>query len=394
MTHPTPVPEPDSFNSRCGDRGNMDTICSPKPSQNWKNGSWHQIQWNPSYPSYAQASSVNIYLYYVENYHSTLIKNWSNVSPSQGEYAVQVDDSWFLLTQETKNSALIYLLPSNMDPATELQNRHSAYPKPVSFFIENASIGSNPQTNQSSAEQTDNSDNEVLRPWAIALIVLASIAATVALAVLLCLLRQVQRRKQLVYDEKDGGMVDSDVPSIAIAAPKQDWNAAPPHHISGSINPPTFSQYMASSSLVVPDSSTMYLRPQSTSNISSRSEGPPLTSNEAIMLADSFRQQMRQPDWQRQPQAQLEDDSEQRRRTLSEELLKKELAAEGTLMKKVGKRAHMLSSIQFQDQQQQQEQVEYQYQRQQDETVGDSSSVRRARSRSNSSHHSSVIQSK
>lgn len=246
---------------------------------------------------------------------------------------------------------------------------------------------SNSQTDQHGMEVTDDTDSHGLRPWAIALITIASIAASIALAVLLCLLRQVQRRKQLVYDEKDGGMADSDVPSIAIDTPKQDLRGPPPRH-SGSINPPTFSQYMASSSLVVPDSSTMYLRPQSTSNISSRSDGPPLTSNDALMLADSFRQQMRQPDWQRQEQTQLEDDSEQRRRTLSEELLKKELAAEGTLMKKVGKRAHLLSSIQFEPQQ------ELQGQPQQDETVGDSSSVRRARSRSNSSHHSSIIQPK
>jgi hypothetical protein len=98
----------------------------------------------------------------------------------------------------------------------------------------------------------------------------------------------------------------------------------------------------------------MYLqsgnRPQSTtsfSNISSRSE-PPLTSTEALLIADTFRQRMRRPEWQQQqkrkPENDQEDEEEMKRRQLSQELLKNELEAEGTLMKKVGKRAHLLAA--------------------------------------------------
>lgn len=89
-------------------------------------------------------------------------------------------------------------------------------------------------------------------------------------------------------------------------------------------------------------------RPDSTasfSNISSRSE-PPLTSTDALLIADTFRQRMRRPDWQK---SQETEDS--KRRQLSEELLKHELEAEGTLMKKVGKRAHLLAAT-YQQQQQ------------------------------------------
>ncbi|KAG0168912.1 hypothetical protein DFQ30_004168 [Apophysomyces sp. BC1015] len=98
------------------------------------------------------------------------------------------------------------------------------------------------------------------------------------------------------------------------------------------------------------------IRPQSTascSNISSRSE-PPLTSTDALLIADTFRQRMRRPEWQhQQQQGEGEEDEqydgetleeedtvskrkkeEEKRRQLSEELLKKELAAEGTSMKK------------------------------------------------------------
>lgn len=103
-------------------------------------------------------------------------------------------------------------------------------------------------------------------------------------------------------------------------------------------------------------------RPQSTtsfSNISSRSE-PPLTSTDALLIADTFRQRMRRPEWQQQQlqkknneqEGKKEEEEENKRRQLSEQLLKKELEAEGTLMKKVGKRAHLLAAT-YQQQQQQ-----------------------------------------
>lgn len=82
------------------------------------------------------------------------------------------------------------------------------------------------------------------------------------------------------------------------------------------------------------------MRPQSTSNISSRSE-PPLSSTDALLIADTFRQRMRKPEWQKE-------EEETKRRELSELLLKHELEAEGTLMKKVGKRAHLLANT-YQD---------------------------------------------
>lgn len=90
-------------------------------------------------------------------------------------------------------------------------------------------------------------------------------------------------------------------------------------------------------------------------NLSIRSSNinPPLTSTDALMIADTFRQRMRQPEWQNmtdqsknKAEREVEDeDDELRRRQLSEELLKKELAAEGTLMKKVGKRAHLFTTF-------------------------------------------------
>lgn len=135
-------------------------------------------------------------------------------------------------------------------------------------------------------------------------------------------------------------------------APNSPLNNTTPTNMGGFISTPS-----------LPLDGKIYMlgdgaRPQSTasfSNISSRSE-PPLTSTDALLIADTFRQRMRRPEWQQQQQ-QLqkkedeEAEEEDKRRQLSEQLLKKELEAEGTLMKKVGKRAHLLAAT-YQQQQQ------------------------------------------
>lgn len=58
---------------------------------------------------------------------------------------------------------------------------------------------------------------------------------------------------------------------------------------------------------------------------------------------------MRKPEWHGNPfSADVDpDDEEARRHHLSQELMKKELAEEGTMMKKVGKRAHLFNIQSF-----------------------------------------------
>ncbi|KAI8338612.1 hypothetical protein BC941DRAFT_469719 [Chlamydoabsidia padenii] len=85
---------------------------------------------------------------------------------------------------------------------------------------------------------------------------------------------------------------------------------------------------------------------QSMSNLST----PPLTSTDALLIADTFRQRMRRPEWPlhgRAPSSLSSSDSsstiddgkengERIRRLASEQILKIELEAEGTLLKKMG----------------------------------------------------------
>ncbi|CEP12442.1 hypothetical protein [Parasitella parasitica] len=233
-----------------------------------------------------------------------------------------------------------------------------------------------------------------IQPWIIAAVVLACLAVLGACLAIFWVMRHSRRRK-LVYGEKghlelnstasssmfpvleqDGSSkeklnamstISLNQPTIntAVTAPVRFYGTAHTGSERGSLKGQTApnsplnnaaSTNMAGfiSTPSLPLDGKIYMlgddtRPQSTasfSNISSRSE-PPLTSTDALLIADTFRQRMRRPEWQQQQKnddAKDADEEEEKRRYISEQLLKKELEAEGTLMKKVGKRAHLLAA--------------------------------------------------
>ncbi|EPB83304.1 hypothetical protein HMPREF1544_09950 [Mucor circinelloides 1006PhL] len=242
-----------------------------------------------------------------------------------------------------------------------------------------------------------------IQPWVIAAVVLACLAVLGACVAIFWVMRHSRRRK-LVYGEKGHLELNSTASSSMFPVLQQDGSSKEKLNAMStiSLNQPTINTTVTTpvrfygtahtgsergslkshtapnsplnnttptnmggfiSTPSLPLDGKIYMlgdgaRPQSTasfSNISSRSE-PPLTSTDALLIADTFRQRMRRPEWQQQQQ-QLqkkedeEAEEEDKRRQLSEQLLKKELEAEGTLMKKVGKRAHLLAAT-YQQQQQ------------------------------------------
>ncbi|KAI8138214.1 hypothetical protein BJV82DRAFT_717611 [Fennellomyces sp. T-0311] len=330
----------------CGANGNTDTICSPQQGQVWKNNTWYQITWNPSYPTYAASDVLDIYLYYVKNYQNTMIKSWTDIAPSKANYPVFVDDSWFPSSTENTHDAYVYIVGGDVDPDQEMSDRYSDYPAPVSIQV----IGEETRDahEETPAAAPIQSESKRLQPWVIAIVAVSCVAALAACIVMIWAVRHVRRRK-LVFDEKTGKSsghgYTSSLPSSSMLYNehfKNDSTFILPPTLDGSVRS-TPRMMMAS---CLPDSTI--IRPQSTascSNISTRSSDiPPISSADALMIADTFRQRMRRPDWQHQPQRQ-EHDEESKRRQLSEELLMQELAAEGTLMKKVGKRAQLLSAF-------------------------------------------------
>jgi hypothetical protein len=93
-----------------------------------------------SYPYYVSSPNISIYLYNIVKYAYVSTKNYTNLSTSLGGVEVAVDDSWFLnsLSPGSQNQTVttyLYILPSTMDPYTELANSNSMYPRPFNFSV-------------------------------------------------------------------------------------------------------------------------------------------------------------------------------------------------------------------------------------------------------------------
>ncbi|KAI7847784.1 hypothetical protein BDC45DRAFT_562090 [Circinella umbellata] len=366
----------DARQVECGDNGNTDTICSPQKGEVWENSTWHQIIWNPRYPIYAAHEFIDIYLYSVNNYQNTMVKNWTTIEPNIANFPIFIDDTFFptyYQKEDDIHEAFIYIVGSDVNPDQEMKNRYSDYPAPILIQVIQKTdpiSAKNDTTIINGSNQTELNTTGVIQPWMIAIVVLACIVAIVACLIMIWAIRHVRRRK-LVFNEKghEGGGISEPVTTTTTTIKdlacssimcsgnssstqsKNDKSYIIPPVIDGSIRsniqlPSVMILDHYGSSYLPPDS--MIIQPQSVascSNISTPStDTPPISSADALMIADKFRQHMRRPEWQQHQQQQMQkDDEESKRRQLSEELLKKELAAEGTLMKKVGKRAQLLS---------------------------------------------------
>ncbi|KAG2223749.1 hypothetical protein INT45_003473 [Circinella minor] len=370
----------DARQAECGDNGNTDNICSPQKGEVWENSTWHQIIWNPSYPSYAANEFIDIYLYFVNNYQNIMVKNWTTIEPNIANFPIFIDDTFFPAYYQKEDGiheAFIYIVGSDVNPDQEMKNRYSDYPAPILIQVIQKTdpiTTKNDTTIINGSNQTDPNTTGVLQPWMIVIVAIACIAAVVACLIMIWAIRHVRRRK-LVFNEKghEGGGTSEPVTTTTTTTTTKDLHSSSitcsgnssstqfkndksyiiPPVIDGSIRsnsqlPSIMILDHHGNSYLPPDN--MFLRPQSVascSNISIPStDTPPISSADALMIADTFRQHMRRPEWQQHQQQQIQiqkDDEESKRRQLSEELLKKELAAEGTLMKKVGKRAQLLS---------------------------------------------------
>ncbi|KAI7907967.1 uncharacterized protein BX663DRAFT_492583 [Cokeromyces recurvatus] len=454
----------------CGSTGNTETICSPRLGDIWRNGTWYPITWNAFHPAYVSCNSLDIYIYFVQNYQNILIKKILDIRTSKGTIPVLVDDTWRLdFTAQTYN-AITYIVSNGVDPENELSKHYSKYPQPIHSFVEqpvlnlpinttlNTTSSSNPippssptLTKFSYSDNTDNLQtnlqNRAVEPWVITAVVLACLAVIGASIAILWVIRQGRKRK-LVNIER-GNLNDSNnapdssnctekthrdtqlsesslnnthsvnikkLPSpfkyiygltvsrhkgalknqqtvhassssssssttttttttaaAAAAAAAAVAVAVTPHELNNgnTIKQQKVSQFLSTPILSMEDEertsddkrqralrnvghNSEIESVASLDNASSRSE-PPISSSDAILIADTFRQRMRRPEWQQQKQLnqeqededeRVEDDNEEsKRRELSDQLLKIELEAEGASMKNVGKRAHLLDAL-------------------------------------------------
>ncbi|ORX62728.1 hypothetical protein DM01DRAFT_1403180 [Hesseltinella vesiculosa] len=328
-------------NTTCGSIGNADNICSPKTDEVWKeNEGPYLAVWNHEYPTYAASDTLSIYIYFVEQFEKKPIAEFHNLA-NDGQYPIRVNRTWFdpSLVNSTSGShhALFYLIETGVNPLKEMNNLKSVWPPPISFLVAESAGNHNSINPANNPTSIDTS----FTIWLIPVIVLGSIILFVLLCFAAYFAYRVHRQRQSTYPDEKGPLDDhlscnTIYPTIPVMPLKHGQ--------------PTYS-----SSLQDIPAAYIPANLQSVSNISCRSD-PPLTSNDALLIADTFRQRMRRPEWPHchdivQPLADpplvTDQEEEQQRRLASELLLKKELEAEGTLMKQVGKRPHLLSTIPF-----------------------------------------------
>ncbi|KAI9312872.1 hypothetical protein BX666DRAFT_1865515, partial [Dichotomocladium elegans] len=114
----------------CYDRGNGSPFCAPVSSDVWEIGTSNEFVWN-----YKQ-ENISLYLYYKDKYAYQPIKNWTSIHRATGSLAVQVDNSWFPSGNITTVVLYGYYLPQGVDPAAELANPESQFPRPFNFSVE------------------------------------------------------------------------------------------------------------------------------------------------------------------------------------------------------------------------------------------------------------------
>ncbi|KAI9262774.1 hypothetical protein BY458DRAFT_557105 [Sporodiniella umbellata] len=198
----------ESFNDSvyaCARSDNSISFCSPQPGDVWANGTEHSFIWKKNNPFYVSHEYISIYLYYIINYAYVNVKTLENLPTDSGGVNVTVDDSWFIKPSSTAQNltAYAYLLPSTFNATNELLDTNSLYPLPLNFTVTQSATPANrpfpsstkssldpnathdTNTNANSNNNSSGNSHNQLPAWAIAVIVLASIAILCGIAVLI-----------------------------------------------------------------------------------------------------------------------------------------------------------------------------------------------------------------
>ncbi|RUS14005.1 hypothetical protein BC937DRAFT_94485 [Endogone sp. FLAS-F59071] len=273
------------------------------------------------------------------------------------------------------------LSASIMTRSSSVQSGNTATPS--------STIAASPTMVSSALATSGTNNNGKLAPWMIAVIAAAGVAVTVACIAAIIAVRATKKGKYdkkvysaepmiiapnskgapgapgpSLYDSRDISSIHSTTPIINghQRSPTNEGNVSIFSAVTGrgtirqdsGGNRSTYSPSLSPSNspqqphtqLIAPAFATSENPPIPTIN-EPRSSTSVLTSNDAMLIADTFRQFMRKPDWQEQELNDLsspstsgnDEDEEERRRRLGDELLRKELAEEGTPMQRVQRKA-------------------------------------------------------
>lgn len=339
---------------KCAHMGNQYPYCSPLTTDTWINGSSHQFVWNFNFPFYVSSNTLDLTMYYIRNYQYTPIKNWPNLTTSDGALPVTVDDTWFPSPNYGNNKTwymYLYYLPTGMNASAELQNTNSLYPRPYNFTVIQFPSTQPPGNGTNNPNDTNSTDSNTpsshssdqhsgLPGWGIALIVIAAVAFIAALGILAwAFLVYLPRKRQ--HKQRRQQIGDTSNIKSGHAALGGSGGGGGDGKGGGSYplvpNEKAESIYSDSPIVVAGLRSSVSVGGATTapSSISHRPDSPSypsihhLTSlhsnNDTMTMAESLRQMIHRPDWTTTD----EDMDEEKRRRLGEELLQRQLAEDG-----------------------------------------------------------------
>ncbi|ORX55013.1 hypothetical protein DM01DRAFT_1335305 [Hesseltinella vesiculosa] len=301
-------------NSNCGSTNNTIALCSPSASSSWYNSTYQAIVWNYNNPVFNRYETLSFYiLQQIGNGSYQTIKS-VNVQTASGIQVELIDDSWFpsVLPNNSPNvtrQVSAYIVGSTVDPANELANPLSIYPAPVPFImIQNAhntssdnNTNSNNSTTTVSNSPTPPNNNLAIPGWAIAVIVVAGVAIIGTALGAYWFIRRYRRHRQqrkLAADSPPLATKHEQDPNSLASSPTSNLSSS---HMIGTLKTAqsssvhSFTPMLGSGSQRSNSSPTTERSP--TLNTNRSKADAVLSSNDALMLADTFRKQLRKPEW-------------------------------------------------------------------------------------------------
>ncbi|CEP09643.1 hypothetical protein [Parasitella parasitica] len=362
-----------------------------------------------SNPTLLPYETLDLYLLHqptTGNY--SVIKSWPGQERTKGVLVQHIDDSWYP-SQISDNSPNVswamyfYIVGADYDIQTDLAlipTQHNFFPVPQIFTLKQISrntiattpsttTSSSPTSADSSSSDSTNSGNssKKLPGWAIAVIVIASILFIAAVAALIWAFkkykkRNINRRSMLALGSSGAGGEDEKVliltptkndsnvamsSSTNIAAAGASSGTADMAAMAAAANSKSRSGDIASihsstqqvwspmpRSLRQDEASFTSEKPQLLGqNSDAHQSSSILSSTDALMIADTFRQFMRKPEWNEELELQRQQQndekkggavgagaaatSEEERKRLGDELLERQLKKEGTQVQSIDK---------------------------------------------------------
>ncbi|KAI8060535.1 hypothetical protein BC940DRAFT_350520 [Gongronella butleri] len=290
-------------------------MCSPLPQETWVNGSTHQFVWNPTYIAYASNDTLNLYIYSKDT-SLRLVKMWPNIEREAGAMSITVDDSWFSrpLTDQAQLAwpMLGYLLPPDWDPQRGINDPKHTYPG-FAWTVEQHRSGTTGTTATSAGSSMSHNGSPNFPIWAIIVLTLCSVTLALVLA-LFGLWCYHKRRFPFTLSSIRGTSSQLPIPPLPTSG-----GGGLSHHPSQQPHDAYMGDPEMAHASTSKDDKAGGTSPtsQTTNNWHRRSSI--LTSSDAMLLGDTFRQALQTPpEWD-------EAEQEQRRRQLGNELLRHQL---------------------------------------------------------------------